>query len=185
VLSSQAKAEKAAKKGRGLQNAGISKSPIGKKKVKGGRLQGAGKKKGDQGHAIGEAWERGGKLFTPGGKVFPVNDVVSFATHMVSNYGVQSIPKGVRKQAGVAVAPAPRRANGGGKGARHPAAGLRNAGVQKKSPARKGRGQIQAVVQKKKSGKGGKGGKGKKSPKAADKPKIGTMARLSMSLDQC
>ena len=42
MLSSQAKAEKAAKKGRGLQNAGISKSPIGKKKVKGGRLQGAG-----------------------------------------------------------------------------------------------------------------------------------------------
>lgn len=168
----------------GLKSAGIQKKQ--KKGAKGGTTGKGGRGKltkggrGDPGHAVGQAWEQNGKVFTPDGRTFSSNDVASFGNYMVKNFGASSVPKSVRQQ----IAPVRKP---------HPAEGLldkprRQSSPQrpKKSPQLKGIGKRQGGPRVKgrvtpKSAAGRKRGVIKAS-KVPGKQMSGLMARMNSAL---
>jgi len=173
------KKKEIAKQTVGLKNAGIHKKKSGAKgavqtKKKGPKATKGGR--GDPGHAVGQAWEQGGQLFTPDGRAFSANDVASFGNYMVKNFGANSVPKSVKKQVDPAARP------GGGGGGRSPGGG----GGRKSHPAeglldKQPRGRQQSSQQRPKPalrgaiGKRRPGGKGRVTPKSSAGKKRGVI----------
>jgi len=172
---------KAKKNVLGLSKAGIRKGSPAKniKVLKKASL--AAKAKKNKGRAVGDAWERDGQYFTPSGKIFPVEDLLSFVNHMVKTFGEDSVPKNLRKQVAPVQQPAAQGRGKGGKGTKGGRdRGRRGLGITK--AAHKGVAQKANKLKAANGSKGNAKGKGQ-SPQPEQQKKIPVLKRLSMSLD--